>query len=352
MKKKQWVGIVALIGCAFIALAMIACDGGNGGNSDPALPGNVAISVQGGDDPVIGVTLTALYTGGGAEATDIQWQWRRGTTNLGTAQTQVADTAGIYTVVASAVGFSSKTSNTITVTASGGGECTDDPCYDPNCPTHGSNVNDCQHGDFSEQTTPPTCIDPQYFAIVCDDCGEELEGHYEGNPAYHFLTLIIEEGNEPTETIDGVGTIACNRVVTKAGKMTEDFICDHVELGNVVIPARNKLFGSWEAGGSWSGTLIITEDNVRFERAGAGGFFTNYADVEWEAVANVSHSGLPFSNFENDPAGWAFTGGDRTHNELNINNIWGCVLLVLSQDGNTLFAERGLNSQHFTKSED
>jgi hypothetical protein len=78
----------------------------------PDLTGNIAITVQGGGDPFVGKTLVASYTGGNETVT---YQWRRGSTNLGTASTQVATEIGSYTVVVSATNYNSKTSAAVNV---------------------------------------------------------------------------------------------------------------------------------------------------------------------------------------------------------------------------------------------
>ena len=75
------------------------------------LTGDITITPAG---PVtIGTELTANYTG----TETISYQWKRGTTNVGTNSTYTSDQAGSYTVTVSATGYSSKTSVAVTVTA-------------------------------------------------------------------------------------------------------------------------------------------------------------------------------------------------------------------------------------------
>ena len=103
MKKMTWIMVIALA----IALAFTACDdGGGGGGGGEPLSGTLTITVNGSTvtTATIGDTLTANYSGD----EDVTYQWKRGNTNLGTAQTQSADTEGSYTVTASATGYRSK----------------------------------------------------------------------------------------------------------------------------------------------------------------------------------------------------------------------------------------------------
>jgi hypothetical protein len=111
-------GIIALV--AVIGFSFVACgDGGGGGgggrpNPNPggnsALSGNISIYPEG---PVtVGTELTAFYGGGET----VSYQWKRGTTNVGTnADTYTPDQAGSYTVTVSASGYTSKTSAAVTV---------------------------------------------------------------------------------------------------------------------------------------------------------------------------------------------------------------------------------------------
>ena len=77
----------------------------------PDLSGNITISVQGGGTAEPGKTLVAAYTG----SETVSYQWKRGSTNLGTTASQLASEAGSYTVTVSATGFTSKTSAAINV---------------------------------------------------------------------------------------------------------------------------------------------------------------------------------------------------------------------------------------------
>ena len=103
---KFW-GIFTL--AAVIGFSIAAC---NGGSSDPALTGNLTISPSAGIAPV---TLTAIYDGPEA----VTYQWRRGSTSLGTSATQLADAAGTYMVTVSAPGFSNKRASA-SIAATGG----------------------------------------------------------------------------------------------------------------------------------------------------------------------------------------------------------------------------------------
>jgi len=97
----------------------------------PRLSGSITISVQGGGDARPGKTLEANYTGDEV----VTYQWKRGSTNLGTEPTQLASEPGNYTVTVSAEEFRSKTSSaigvdypnlsgTISVSVQGGGAVT------------------------------------------------------------------------------------------------------------------------------------------------------------------------------------------------------------------------------------
>jgi len=68
--------------------------------SSSELPGTVTITVQGGEAAEEGCTLVAAYSG----SETVTWQWKIGDSNLGTASTQVANTAGEYKAIASSGG--------------------------------------------------------------------------------------------------------------------------------------------------------------------------------------------------------------------------------------------------------
>jgi len=114
MKKKVFdvrTFLVAFVLAGAVAFGLVGC---GEANSDPDLSGNITISPTG---PVaVGTTLYAIYNG----SENVTYQWKRGSTSLGTATTQVADQAGNYTVTVSAEGFKSKTSAAVTVTGGGG----------------------------------------------------------------------------------------------------------------------------------------------------------------------------------------------------------------------------------------
>jgi hypothetical protein len=115
-------GIAALV--AVIGFSFVACgDGGGGGGGgrpnpnpnpnpggDSELSGNITITPA---EPVtIGDKLTAVYSGD----EPVSYQWKRGTTNVGTnSDTHTPSQAGSYTVTVSAPGYTSKTSNAVTV---------------------------------------------------------------------------------------------------------------------------------------------------------------------------------------------------------------------------------------------
>jgi len=110
MKKMIGIMVIALA----VAVAFTACDDGNGGGGggDPALSGTLTITVNGSTvtTATVGDTLTANYSG----SETVTYQWKQGSTNLGTAQTQIANTGGSYTVTVSATGYRSKNA-TVTV---------------------------------------------------------------------------------------------------------------------------------------------------------------------------------------------------------------------------------------------
>ena len=105
--------IIAL--AAITALSLVSCGDGAGGGGDPALPGSISISVQGGAAAEVGCTLEANYSGGGSETVAYQWN-KNGSAIAGkTGLTLLTDAAGSYSVTVSAAGFTSKTSNAKTV---------------------------------------------------------------------------------------------------------------------------------------------------------------------------------------------------------------------------------------------
>jgi len=134
MKTKQTArrALVAFAALAFIGFGIAACgDTPDGG--DKVLSGNITVSPSGTVGLYSGLTLTATYSGNEA----VSLQWRMGTANLGAAvNAKTAPytpiVAGSYTVVVSASGYISKTSNTVIVTAAFTPGVTEtDPATDP-----------------------------------------------------------------------------------------------------------------------------------------------------------------------------------------------------------------------------
>jgi len=77
---------------------------------DPDLPGTITINPSA--DVTIGTELTATYSG----SETVSYQWKKGTTNVGTdAGTFTPTEVGSYTVTVSAEGFKPKTSNPVAV---------------------------------------------------------------------------------------------------------------------------------------------------------------------------------------------------------------------------------------------
>jgi len=112
--------IVRLLGIISLALvigfSMAACSSGGGG--DPDLAGTITINPT---TAAVNTKLTATYSG---SETPVTYQWKKGTTNVGTNSNEYTPTeAGSYTVTVSVAGFKSKTSAPVTVTggSSGGG---------------------------------------------------------------------------------------------------------------------------------------------------------------------------------------------------------------------------------------
>jgi hypothetical protein len=117
--------IIALV--AVIGFSM-SCGGGDDGITtnvpdtnvnDPSLStlsGTVTISPSG--TVVINTKLTATYNG--SETVTLAYQWKNGSTNVGTNSNEYTPTAaGHYTVTVSATGYNPKTSNVVTVTIGG-----------------------------------------------------------------------------------------------------------------------------------------------------------------------------------------------------------------------------------------
>ena len=81
----------------------------------PELSGSVTISVQDDEDAFVGCTLVAEYDG--TEPVTISWQWINTLVPVGTTDTHLTTSPGIYTVLAIAPGYQSKlSSNSVTVT--------------------------------------------------------------------------------------------------------------------------------------------------------------------------------------------------------------------------------------------
>ena len=93
-----------------VAFSFIAC--GDTDDEDATLSGTVTIIPEG--DAYITVPLNAVYTGDES----VSYQWKKGTTNVGTGGSTYTPTeAGDYTVTVSASGYESLISEAIDITA-------------------------------------------------------------------------------------------------------------------------------------------------------------------------------------------------------------------------------------------
>jgi hypothetical protein len=101
---------------AGMLIVMSSCGDDNSTSGDSDLSGTISITPS---TATVGATLTANYSGGSETVT---YQWKRGTTSLGTAVTQLASEAGSYTVTVSATGCKSKTSAAVTVSEDTSGQ--------------------------------------------------------------------------------------------------------------------------------------------------------------------------------------------------------------------------------------
>ena len=105
---KKLLCVLPAIALALTGLLFMACPDGN--DDDPLLSGSITITPAG---PVtVGTQLTANYTGN----EQVSYQWKNGSTDVGTGSTCTPITAGSYTVTVGATGFTSKTSAAVTVT--------------------------------------------------------------------------------------------------------------------------------------------------------------------------------------------------------------------------------------------
>jgi len=86
----------------------------------PPLSGNITISHSPGS--LVNIPLTATYSGGET----VSYQWKHGTTNVGTdSNTYTPTETGSFTVTVSAAGYSSKTSAAVTLYNAGTGSVSD-----------------------------------------------------------------------------------------------------------------------------------------------------------------------------------------------------------------------------------
>jgi hypothetical protein len=128
MNKKKILNLrnVAAIVACLAVLGFASCDKEN--KNDAMLPGQVFVTPAG---PVaVGNTLVAVYTEGDIPeeaAVQVSFQWKKGSDNAAGTPTTVGNqsgytptTTGEYSVVVSAPGYQSKTSNVVVVTENTG----------------------------------------------------------------------------------------------------------------------------------------------------------------------------------------------------------------------------------------
>jgi len=106
--KEILIGMIVIL-----SLVLVGCPGtsGGGGGTDLLnLTGNITITPS--SDVEMGDTLTAVYTG----TEEVNYQWKRGSTNVGTnSDTYSPEGVGNHTVTVSLSGYKSKTSSVVYV---------------------------------------------------------------------------------------------------------------------------------------------------------------------------------------------------------------------------------------------
>jgi len=113
--KNFW--LILMVALLAVGLVFVGCDNGNTRPPPPPplpqLTGTITISPT---SAFVGEELTATYSGDET----VTYQWRRGSTNVGTDSDKFTpETAGNYTVTVSAAGFQSKTSTAVPVIEEG-----------------------------------------------------------------------------------------------------------------------------------------------------------------------------------------------------------------------------------------
>jgi GH24 family phage-related lysozyme (muramidase) len=110
-----FIGFVVLMLTAAFILAGCGDSGNPTGTGGPELTGTITISPNA--SVTVGTQLTANYNG----IETVTYQWKRGSTNVGSGSTYTPDQAGSYTITVSASGFKSKISDPVIVTLGAGG---------------------------------------------------------------------------------------------------------------------------------------------------------------------------------------------------------------------------------------
>jgi hypothetical protein len=106
--------IVAVIALSMTALSLTGCPTTDNGGNLKTLSGSITISGNSGETVTTGTKLTADYDGD----EEVTYQWNKNGTAIegATGNEYTPDEAGSYTVTVSATGYTSKTSDPITVT--------------------------------------------------------------------------------------------------------------------------------------------------------------------------------------------------------------------------------------------
>ena len=116
MKKVlKGIKILFAILAVFIGFSLISCSSPVTASvvvPDKTLTGNLTINIKDGEDPYVGCTLEAVYSGGEA----VSLQWHRNDIALGKyGNTLLIEEDGVYTASVSAPGYTSKFSNEIQI---------------------------------------------------------------------------------------------------------------------------------------------------------------------------------------------------------------------------------------------